>query len=341
MNQNNLQKNEDSQNLFDNDKEFSSNHYNKVSSLPTQIEEISKTVGNNYCNTSKGNTLIHSNVANESIEKLNTNSNVEQITTSKKLIILPPPKKSDFINNNQSVNKINKIPIHNRFTPTNFTVNENSNNAYQPNTNSNLFFDDVNKEDDMIFGQKKTKEEPKKDSEQSKALDKIETDTYNINTENNQNENFLDYDVISNSQANKKNNFFDECDMENEMLNKSQNFSNQPVTGENARGKSPINEQTHQFLNPESGATQNIEKNNKNNFFDDNDEDSMKNTYNLFNDNKSQNTQKGNQLPSKNIFSNVSNQSKLVIEKKNDKQMAIPLKNNKTNVNPAQKIDVI
>ena len=193
----------------------------------------------------------------------------------------------------------------------------------------------------MIFGQNKNKEDPRKElPEQTKISKKNESNTF-TNSEINRNENFLDYDVNTNTQANKKNNFFDDDDMEDEMLNKSQNFSNLPVTGENARAKSPNNEQTNQFFKPESGATTSIEKNNKKHFFKENDEDSNKNTFNLFNDNKSQSTQKVNKPLLTNKIVNVPNQNKSNIEKKNDKPTPAPNRNNRPTVNLQQKNDVL
>jgi len=74
-------------------------------------------------------------------------------------------------------------------------------------------------------------------------------------------------------------------------------------------------------LNPESGATQNVEKNAiKNNFFDDNDEDNLKNNFNLFNDKSSQSSQK------------VVNKVMPV----NNKTLPVPATSHKTNVEKKQ-----
>ena len=156
----------------------------------------------------------------------------------------------------------------------------------------------------MIWFSDKKIEEPKKELEKHKqtinSIGNANDDRQNITQDHNRQENFLDYDVNTNSNNNKKSNFFDDGDVTDEVFNKSQNFSNQskPVTGENARAKTPNQEHINQFLNPESGATQNIEKNNKNNFFDDGDD--TKNTFNLFSSKQEQSTHKS-RIPDKKI----------------------------------------
>ena len=217
------------------------------------------------------------------------------------------------------------------------------------NVKSNLFFDDGNRDEDLIFGQQK-KEEPIKESERPKqtknSTGNDNEDSHNITQENRQ-ENFLDYDVnTNNNNQNKKSNFFDDGDIADDDFNKSQNYSNRskPVTGENAIAKNTNNEQINNFLNPESGATQNIEKNNKNNFFDE--EDDIKNTFNLFS-NQEQNMQKNNKIPNKKISGGNNNQNvgflnKSQVEKKIEQKVPQKLFKNKgeSNLPPKKEVNL-
>jgi len=176
--------------------------------------------------------------------------------------------------------------LQNRFATSAFAEYEHTNNnnttSQKAPVKSNLFFDKGNDEEDLIFGSKKQKEEIRPVVEHKKKEEVVHA------KQTPHQENFLDYNVNTN---NVKNTFFDEGDLEEEMLNKSQSVSNQPVTGENARAKTPQNEKINQVLNPESGATQN-ELNLKNNLFDENEDDNLKNTFTLIGEKAQKSNQK-------------------------------------------------
>ncbi len=283
-------------------------------------QEPALTKVNNTSNNVSNNTFTE----NENIEK----SNVTEILPPPKKTLLPPPKKSDFTNIQSTKTSIKQNPIQNRFTPVAFNaaeITENTNNNVNQNSKSNLFFDEGNPEDDLIFGQKKKEE--KRDN-----LSNQNIDNNNNNQESNTNENFLDYKVNSqNTASNNKNNFFDDCDMD-EDTNKSK-----PVTGEDARAKTPNNEPTNQYLNPESGATQNIEKNNKNNLFDD---DNIQNTFNIITKENKVPAQKITKVPVTNRILNVSNQSKTQSSVKKSEKSVTKVPTTRPLVNISQKNDV-
>jgi len=282
---------------------------------------------NNTSNIVSNNTFTE----HENVEK----SNVTETLPPPKKTLLPPPKKSDFTNNQSTKTNIKQNPIQNRFTPVAFNaaeITENTNNNVNQNSKSNLFFDEGNPEDDLIFSQKKKEE--KRDNLSNNYFSNVNVENNN-NQEPNTNENFLDYKVNTQITAsNNKNNFFDDCDMD-EDTNKSK-----PVTGEDARAKTPNNEPINHYLNPESGATQNIEKNNKNNMFDDVDDDNIHNTFNIITKENKVPAHKITKVPVTNRVLNVTNPSKTQSTVKKSEKSVTKLPTTRPQVNISQKNDV-
>jgi hypothetical protein len=282
---------------------------------------------NNTSNTVSNNTFTE----HENVEK----SNVTETLPPPKKTLLPPPKKSDFTNNQSTKTNIKQNPIQNRFTPVAFNaaeISENTNNNVNQNSKSNLFFDEGNPEDDLIFSQKKKEE--KRDNSSNNYFSNVNVENNN-NQEPNTNENFLDYKVNTQITAsNNKNNFFDDCDMD-EDTNKSK-----PVTGEDARAKTPNNEPINHYLNPESGATQNIEKNNKNNMFDDVDDDNIHNTFNIITKENKVPAHKITKVPVTNRVLNVTNPSKTQSTVKKSEKSVTKVPTTRPQVNISQKNDV-
>jgi len=181
------------------------------------------------------------------------------VSPTKKQTVLPPPKKSEVT---QNASKTNKNQLQNRFSPAltygNFDESSNPPQNNNPVRSNLMFANQGDDDEDLIFATKKPKEEVKVQETKNEVVKKKNDHSHNSSNVNQPNttshkENFLDYNVNTTN----KNNFFDEGDAEEEVLNKSHHLSNQPVTGEHARAKTPQNEKA---LNPESGATQNDEK---------------------------------------------------------------------------------